>query len=346
MVGAWVPDPNYVPPPPKVAKTPRAKASQKSLPKPRRTAPPNDAPPREIMVPLSPTAQAARQQIVTTARVDLWSTDVTVLRAALTQLAKLCDPTHSHAESARRACFETGVHLLTIKLLERHGATVQAPGLHLLWGLSMSSHRVIPDALVSMGAMEVAAKAVVVVVEKESSLANAAILVFAFRLLGDLVRRSGGWEAVRQHALVSAVVNGEAIGGGVEEEKKTEEEDGLSDFEPLNGVEDQMMELPHAHKSDETKQPPPEPTQSKVLIALQDIQEQYDEHAELQTVVACFLEQCVTAAGAEFLDLLVHNAPRCLTNLWRTGQRHGHAPVCAFFRQVADSLEKTSSCSV
>ena len=287
------------------ATTTTAAAATTTTPHAKRAKRGSMATPSSLEALPSPNTKSMRDQVVSIAREDLWNTDENVIIAALVKLSEMCEPDDMAGESCRQFIFESGVHTLVVKLLEQHmeSKELQEKGLEVLFRVSASPRPIIEEALLSMGSVEVALKAMLKYPEEVE------IQVFACVLLGNLTNTAGGWDAIQQSAVKVQALN----------ENTSEDKDGIQKDEASG----------EAAKT------------SQLLAAVQTAQQRHADNEKMQEAAAFFLDRSLSIAGKPVLDLLITTAPCCMHSLLLAKQMYGSynpslsRKVISFFKEVS-----------
>lgn len=140
--------------------------------------------------------EASRKIIVALARSDLWSTDESVLLAAFEKITSFCEGESDDVEACRQAVYDTGVHMLVVKLLESHAGSLifQQSGISLLFRLSTSTNNRIDEGLLSVGAVEAAVSAML------NFPNDVDIQAFGCVFLGNVTNSLDSWRRIQQQA--------------------------------------------------------------------------------------------------------------------------------------------------
>ena len=275
----------------------------------------------------SAAAIVRRHEIMELARHEIWSEEATVLLRVLEQYAEYCEPETADGESCRQALFEAGVHAALVRRLGTHFAhdgAVQAKGLEVLFHLSSSPFEIIENALLYMGAVQVAVQAMWRFPN------DSEIQVFACVLVGNLTNSLPNWNSILQQAT---------------EAKKSLEN---------SSTETQKSSIDHAEESgsvQETEEKDvkesPDAAASYLLVAVQDAQQRHYDNEKIQEAVVFLLERCLSVAGSLMLEQLIASAPHCVNGLLLAKQKYPHNPgisgrVKSFFQKLV-SISDTSN---
>ena len=314
---------------------------------------------------ISARAKDMRDQIVQFARKDLWSDKEEVIRNALEKMVDFCDDS-ADGERCREYIFGTGAHTLIVKLLERHrtSAALQSKGLELLFNLTISPDPADGEALISLGAVEVAYTAML------AYPTNASIQMFACILLGNLTMTVENWDTIQKATIVvqqqqqqlamssqektdnarkrKSTDNADnPIGTQEPNEDDNESNDNNDDdgSEPDKDDEPNKMdaEFEDARETQSTAAEPsvPPPTTCQLFVAVQAAQEYHADNEQLQEAVAFMLDRIQSIVGPPLTDLLVETAPTCMNGLLIAKKKYAaHNPnirsrVKDFFKSVA-----------
>jgi hypothetical protein len=139
---------------------------------------------------------ASRKTIAALARSDLWSTDESVLLAAFETITALCEGESDDVEANRQAVYDTGVHMLVVKLLESHAGSLifQKSGISLLFRLSTTTNNRIDEGLLSVGAVEAAVSAMLKYPD------DVDIQAFGCVFLGNVTNSLDSWRRIQEQA--------------------------------------------------------------------------------------------------------------------------------------------------
>lgn len=297
-------------------------------------------------------AQIHYREIMALVRCDLWSTDADVLLRVLEQFAEYCEPETLEGESCRQALFQAGGHAVLVHRLEDknfvQNKAVQAKGLEVLFHLSSSPEVIIENALLHMGAVQVAVSAMWRFPD------DGDIQVFACVLVGNLTNSLPQWKEIVQQAAevkqrhendqqkqlssLSVMENPETRNhseGADNNEGGKEEEAGSLHEEEENGDE---------NGRDKDASPL---SATHLLVAVQEAQRRHFDNEKIQEAVAFMLQRCLSIAGSIMLEELIASAPHCVNGLLLAKQKYSNSPgiaerVKSFFQKLVSIADASS----